>query len=134
MGVDLTEADLRKAKLTGANLSRADLRGCRITGSNFANADFRNTNLTCTKTQLTGVSTLRGAIYNDETKFPEGFNPKFAQMIHEDDIKKYHNSEWIELLTKKKVKTAKSPPPREGQQEFKEELKETYGYRCLISG
>ncbi|MDB9492360.1 pentapeptide repeat-containing protein, partial [Dolichospermum circinale CS-534/05] len=135
-GVDLTEADLRKAKLTGANLSGADLRGCRVRGSNFANADFRNTNLTCTKTQLTGVSTLRGAIYNDETKFPEGFNPKFAQMIHEADIKikKYHNSEWIELLTKQKVKTAKSPPPREGQQEFKEELKETYGYRCLISG
>ncbi|MFM6249177.1 MAG: HNH endonuclease, partial [Dolichospermum sp.] len=95
---------------------------------------FRNTNLTGTKTKLTGVSTLRGAIYNYETKFPEGFNPKFAQMIHEDDIKKYHNSEWIELLTKKKVKTVKSPPPREGQQEFKEELKETYGYRCLISG
>ncbi|MFM6503422.1 MAG: pentapeptide repeat-containing protein [Dolichospermum sp.] len=135
-GVDLTEADLRKARLTGANLSGADLRGCRIRGSNFADVDFRNTNLTGTKTKLTGVSTLRGAIYNDETKFPEGFNPKFSQMIHEADIKikKYHNSEWIELLTKKKVKTAKSPPPREGQQEFKEELKETYGYRCLISG
>ncbi|MBD2391999.1 pentapeptide repeat-containing protein [Aphanizomenon flos-aquae NRERC-008] len=135
-GVDLTEADLRKASLTGANLSGADLRGCRIRGSNFADVDFRNTNLTGTKTQLTGVSTLRGAIYNDETKFPEGFDPKTAQMIHEDDIKtkKYHNSQWIELLTKKKVKTVKSPPPREGQEKFKEELTKKYGYKCLISG
>ena len=135
-GVDLTEADLRKASLTGANLSGADLRGCRIRGSNFADVDFRNTNLTGTKTQLTGVSTLRGAIYNDETKFPEGFNPKFSQMIHEDDIKtkKYHNSQWIELLTKKKVKTVKSPPSRERQEKFKEELTKKYGYKCLISG
>ncbi len=134
-GADLTEADLRKADLTGANLMGSNLTRCRIRDANFSKVDFRNTDLTNTKTKLTGAK-LKGAYYNDETKFPEGFNPKFAQMIHEDDIKtkKYHNSEWIELLTKKKVKTVKSPPPREGQQEFKEELKETYGYRCLISG
>ncbi|MFM6726468.1 MAG: pentapeptide repeat-containing protein, partial [Dolichospermum sp.] len=130
-GADLTEANLENAKLTytnlentnliGADLTEADLKKAKLIGANLIGADLTKAD-------------LLGAIYNDETKFPKGFNPKFSQMIHEDDIKKYHNSEWIELLTKKKVKTVKSPPPREGQQEFKEELKETYGYKCLISG
>ncbi|MFM6504439.1 MAG: pentapeptide repeat-containing protein, partial [Dolichospermum sp.] len=113
IGVNLTQAELKKAKLIGANLENTNLIGADLTKAD-----------------------LLGEIYNDETKFPEGFNPKFSQMIHEADIKikKYHNSQWIELLTKKKVKTVKSPPPREGQQEFKEELKKTYGYKCLISG
>lgn len=130
----LCGANLENAKLTSANLSGANLAKCIITNADFENADFRSSNLT--QTNLIDVRSLKGAIYNDETKFPNRFNPKTAQMIHEDDIKtkKYHNSEWIELLTKKKVKTVKSPPPRKGQQEFKEELKETYGYQCLISG
>ncbi|MBD2146556.1 pentapeptide repeat-containing protein [Sphaerospermopsis sp. FACHB-1194] len=122
-GACLDDANLTKANLENANFWRVDLRKAYLTGANLKGADL-------TKADLIG------AIYNDETKFPEGFNPKTAQMIHEADIKikKYHNSEWIELLTKKKVKTEKSPPPRPGQQEFKEKLKETYGYRCLISG
>ncbi|QEI43990.1 Secreted effector protein PipB2 [Dolichospermum sp. UHCC 0315A] len=142
-GADLTEANLTEANLENANLSRADLTGanlrgsnltrCRIRDANFSKVDFRNTDLSNTKTKLTGAN-LRGAYYNNETKFPEEFDPKTAKMKNEADIQKYHNSGWIELLTKKKIKIAKSPPPREGQQEFKEELKETYGYKCLISG
>ncbi len=138
-GADLTKANLSGAKLSGSTiqgsiLTEANLAKCRITNADFENADFRSSNLT--QTNLIAVRSLRGAIYNDETKFPEGFDPKTAQMIHEDDIKtkKYHNSQWIELLTKKKVKTVKSPPSRERQEKFKEELKETYGYKCLISG
>ncbi|MFM6783905.1 MAG: pentapeptide repeat-containing protein [Dolichospermum sp.] len=133
IGADLTEAHLKKAKLIGANLENTNLIGADLTEADLKKAKLIGANLI--GADLTKADLL-GAIYNDETKFPEGFNPKFSQMIHEADIKikKYHNSEWIELLTKKKVKTAKSPPPREGQQEFKEELKETYGYRCLISG
>ncbi len=124
----LTEINLSYSTLKGANFTGANLTGANLTGANLTSANLIGADLI--------KADLRGAIYNDETTFPEGFNPKFTQMIHEDDIKtkKYHNSEWIELLTKKKVKTEKSPPPRPGQQEFKEYLKETYGYKCLISG
>jgi hypothetical protein len=109
------------------------LAGCRIRDTNFSKVDFRNTDLTNTKTNLTGAN-FKGAYYNDETKFPTEFDPKTKKMITEADIQKYHNSGWIELLTKKKIKIAKSPPPREGQEKFKEELIKKYGYKCLISG
>ncbi|QSV53966.1 MAG: hypothetical protein HEP80_08835 [Dolichospermum sp. UKL201] len=132
-GSNLTGADLRRADLTQADLRGSNLAGCRIRDTNFSKVDFRNTDLTNTKTNLTGAN-FKGAYYNDETKFPTEFDPKTKKMITEADIQKYHNSGWIELLTKKKIKIAKSPPPREGQEKFKEELIKKYGYKCLISG
>jgi uncharacterized protein YjbI with pentapeptide repeats len=153
---NLENTDLRGANLSGANLNGTNLRNVLLDHANLSGADLTNACLdgACLKyvilddlrgAKLIGANLigadltkadLRGAIYNNETKFPEGFNPKTSKMIHEADIKikKYHNSEWIELLTKEKVKIAKSPPPREGQQEFKEELIKKYGYKCLISG
>jgi len=51
-GVDLREADLRGADLTGVSILAADLRGAHLLGAD-----------------------LRGAIYDVDTKFPEGFDP-----------------------------------------------------------
>jgi uncharacterized protein YjbI with pentapeptide repeats len=128
-GADFTEADLRGADLTGANLRGANLIRCRIWTTNFSKVDFSNTDLTNTKTKLTGAK-LKGAYYNDETKFPEGFDPTTQKMVKSN----YQNPAWIKDLLNNKGKPQKSPPPRPGQQEFKEELKEKYGYKCVISG
>lgn len=63
----LVGADLRGANLTRANLAEADLRdSCLI------EADLRGANLSRTK--------LEGAIYNEDTEFPSGFNPEAAEM------------------------------------------------------
>lgn len=63
----LVDADLRGANLTGANLTEADLGGaCLI------EADLRGANLT--------RANLEGAIYDEDTKFPFGFDPETAEM------------------------------------------------------
>nr|WP_302850077.1 pentapeptide repeat-containing protein [Sphaerospermopsis torques-reginae] len=129
-GAILTEANLTRAKLTGANLRGAELTKSTIINANFAKANFGNTDLSQTNTKLTNVSTLNGAYYNDETKFPEGFDPKIKKMIWSN----YQDPQWIKDLLNNKVEPQKYPPSREGQEKFKEELTKKYGHRCLISG
>ena len=63
-----SELDLSFSNLSGANLSGADLSG----------ADLRMTNLF--KANLSKAD-LRGARYNKDTKFPEGFDPEAAGMM-----------------------------------------------------
>ena len=60
-GADLGWAELRSANLRGADLRRADLRGARLTGANLAEA-----------------------VYDDETMWPEGFDPVPAGAIRAD--------------------------------------------------
>jgi len=129
-GAILTEANLTTAKLTGANLKGAEFTKSTIVNANFAKANFGNTDLSQTRTKLTNVSTLTGAYYNDETKFPEGFDPKIKKMIWSN----YQDPQWIKDLLNNKGEPQKCPPQREGQAEFKNELIQTYGYKCLISG
>ncbi len=72
LGANLPWANLQEAKLQGAKLRWADLRWAKLQGANLT-----NTNLEEAK--------LRGAVWNDETKFPDGFDPKEHGMIHEKD-------------------------------------------------
>ena len=58
-GVNLTEANLRRANLTKANLTEADLRGANLTradltGANLTEADLTGANLT--EADLTGAN------------------------------------------------------------------------------
>ena len=66
-GANLTGADLTGADLTGADLSWADLRRADLTGAFLNGADLR-------RAEITGAK-FWWAIYDDDTEFPEGFDP-----------------------------------------------------------
>lgn len=61
-------ADLREATFTGADLSLADFTDARLQGADFTEAD------------LFGI-TLEGALYDDTTLWPPGFDPQGAGAI-----------------------------------------------------
>jgi len=76
------------AHLDGANFQNADLRGAVLTESSCVGTDFRGANLGkdnlggCTELQgadLTAAllegTNLKGAEYDANTKFPDGFEP-----------------------------------------------------------
>ena len=83
-GVDLSGADLRDAclegaDLTGAKLVGADLRGvsavCHVPGKQTClyGADL-------SEARLAGAD-LKTALYDMETRFPQGFDPQKAGMV-----------------------------------------------------
>ena len=63
---DLRDADLSRAILREADLAGADLRGANLTGAILADAQ------------------LEGALYNDETRWPVGFDPDDHGVIRVD--------------------------------------------------
>ena len=67
-GVSLQWAYLREAKLQKAKLQKANLRMAFLQGADLQGADLREAN-------------LQEAEYDDDTKFPDGFNPKKEGMI-----------------------------------------------------
>jgi uncharacterized protein YjbI with pentapeptide repeats len=79
---DLTEADVRYARLRGANLhgayltgaqlDGADLSGCRLDESYLLATDFGNATLE--------GATLVGAIWDQSTTWPRGFDPTRTQV------------------------------------------------------
>lgn len=97
-GAKLYWASLGDADLSFANLSNADLRGaqlCRATcrGTNFSGANLGldniggRTNLSgadLSTANLTGA-TFTGALYDDFTRFPAGFDPRGAGMVLESE-------------------------------------------------
>ena len=80
-GVDVSQISLLTNKFREANLqntkgwgqasscdfSKADLRGANLRGMNWMNSD--------------AVPRFRGAIYDDDTTWPEGFDPKAAGAV-----------------------------------------------------
>jgi uncharacterized protein YjbI with pentapeptide repeats len=70
---DLSGADLSRANLFGADLGWAELRGANLHGADLRRADLRGA-------RLTGAD-LSGAVYDDETLWPEGFDPVPAGAI-----------------------------------------------------
>ena len=57
---------LEGADLEGGDLQGADLRGADLVGADLSQAD------------------LKGARYNKNTRFPEGFDPEAAGMVLEE--------------------------------------------------
>ncbi|MBM3214175.1 pentapeptide repeat-containing protein [Candidatus Poribacteria bacterium] len=74
---DLTGMDLSGADLWGVDFRRLDLRGCRFDGSNFLGADLRNADVRgCSfRDVYLGHTHMAGAIYDDDTVFPDDFEP-----------------------------------------------------------
>ena len=64
-GVDLSFADLAGAELMGAELHGADLRAADLSFADLRGADLSKGSLT--------DGYLEGAVWNDNTVFPEGF-------------------------------------------------------------
>jgi len=102
IGADLNEAnlsqatlkicELQKANLQGANLSRADLSHSVIEDVNLSGAKLSQANLYRTDlngTNLAGAdltdANLSEALYNNQTKWPAGFDPVKAGAILIDD-------------------------------------------------
>ena len=79
---DLTDADLSNAiirggkfnhtNLEGANLNNADLRGVNFSGANLRSISLRGALL---ENAIFKDTDLKGSLYNENTKFPENFNP-----------------------------------------------------------
>lgn len=81
---DLSDADLYGADLSGADLSGADLRGANLHwadlfGANLRGADLRHADIDSSSLP---EADLRRASYDQDTKFPRGFDPDKAGMIH----------------------------------------------------
>ncbi|ANI91255.1 Uncharacterized protein in mobD 3'region [Dietzia timorensis] len=85
---DLSGARLMSADLSGARLKRADLVGARLVRANLIGADLSDARLK--RADLSGarlsdagsfVAELTSAQYDENTKFPDGFDPDNAGMI-----------------------------------------------------
>jgi uncharacterized protein YjbI with pentapeptide repeats len=80
LAADLKGANLKGAKLVGANLNLANLAQASLEEANIREANLRATNLAganlaganLTATDLSGTA-LAGAIYNERTRWPQGF-------------------------------------------------------------
>jgi len=77
-GAWLRYSDLRGADLTGADLRGADLLKTNLGGANFSRADISGANLLMSN--LSGIK-LRGAKYDNTTKWPPDFDPVAAGAV-----------------------------------------------------
>ncbi|AGK54062.1 pentapeptide repeat-containing protein [Bacillus sp. 1NLA3E] len=76
--VNLKGANLRNAKLNGADLISSDLSGADLTEADIWKADFSGANLSNANMSCLRINeaNFKGAFYNKNTKWPEGFNPE----------------------------------------------------------
>ena len=77
---NLSFADLRKANLEYASLNDSTLDGADLTGTNLRNTDLRWTSLRGAKL---AEADLTGALYDDNTVWPDGFDPKARGARHD---------------------------------------------------
>ncbi len=77
-GADLTGADFAGAEIEAVNFRGADLRGAKnlvdVQKANFQRADLRGADLSKLKQPLVELE-WDDAIFDETTKFPEGFDP-----------------------------------------------------------
>jgi uncharacterized protein YjbI with pentapeptide repeats len=76
IGANLRQADLRDSIMIVANLVEADLSGAILTGANLEAAELMDANLQGADLSRTNMkrTALRGARYNNQTKWPKGLN------------------------------------------------------------
>lgn len=92
-GIDCQAQELNQANFQGSNLRQANFRLTDLQGANFQNANLQGANLSMadihscnfcgadlTQANLSGAD-RRNARYDDQTKFPAGFNPEIVGMI-----------------------------------------------------
>jgi uncharacterized protein YjbI with pentapeptide repeats len=74
---NLEDANLTNVDLNGATLDGAILKNANLQGADLRNADLRNADLSGAKLE---TAQLRGARFNRQTIFSEGFDPAQAGM------------------------------------------------------
>jgi len=72
-GADLSRSDLSGAQLTGADLEGACLHSAVLTGANLTNANLCAVDFTGA---TLARANLRNAAYDEETRWPDGFDAK----------------------------------------------------------
>lgn len=77
-GADFGDANLAHASLVGANLAGATLVGAILTGARLESARLEAANLRGAELQS---ADLDGAYFDEETAFPDGFDPVAASMV-----------------------------------------------------
>ncbi|MCR6490498.1 pentapeptide repeat-containing protein [Amycolatopsis sp. OK19-0408] len=73
--VDLSDADLRMANLSGGSLWRVRLNGANLARANLVKADLRGADLTET---ILLETDFQDAVYDETTWWPQGFDPAAA--------------------------------------------------------
>ncbi len=73
LGANLLGSSLRAANLSASVLRNADLRGADLRGANLQDADLTGANLIGAQ-GLEGDAILCGALADDTTRWPDGFN------------------------------------------------------------
>ena len=90
-GVNLSGADLSGARLIDADLGGTDLSSTKLIGVNLRGANLRGASLRGAilsfkdqiDANLNDARDLAGAIYDDSTQLPKGFNPESRGMVEE---------------------------------------------------
>lgn len=74
---DLTGMDFSRSDLWGCDFRQLNLRGSDFTHANLLGADLRNADVR--ECDFTGVylghTHLAGALYNEDTRFPDDYDP-----------------------------------------------------------
>jgi hypothetical protein len=82
-GASLVEMGMRNAHLSGAIFKDAVVHNCVLEGADLSGADLRGADLR--ESRLRGAilkdARLEGALYDQKTTFPDGFDPDAAGMI-----------------------------------------------------
>ncbi len=96
-GSNLGKANLAGAIFWGANLAGVNLRAANLTGAifretNLTRADLRWTYLVETDLQ---EANLKGTRYNNETRWPDEFDPESRGAVNWDDLSKEERDEWL---------------------------------------
>ena len=86
-GADLRQSDLLNATLRGADLQDADLREAGLQGADLLHADLRGADLRDIRIESTFYErvNVEYAVYDDATRWPEGFDPQAYGAVHERD-------------------------------------------------
>ncbi|MDA1190703.1 MAG: pentapeptide repeat-containing protein [Candidatus Poribacteria bacterium] len=83
---DLQWADVHDSSLKNANMTRASLRWTNLTNTMLDGAVMKDAFMQGAKLSGTNLETanVTGAYYDDETEFPDGFDPDAANMVRRD--------------------------------------------------
>ena len=84
-------ANLAEANLTGANLQQADFAGTILWKANLEGADLAGANITGANL---GGANLKGVVYDDKTRWPDGFDPKSAGAINMGELSEEEMDVW----------------------------------------
>ena len=90
-GANLRGSILRRTQLRNANLKKANLENVELELAGLENANFQGANFQGAKLEqifFNHNTKWQGAIYDEETVFPEGFDPVAKGMRFEPSDKK----------------------------------------------